>query len=110
MIGIDIGFHSSGHEKADFTLNHVHLRILTARYSYLFSLYVPDTLTGVKTVNDFIHCITLALCEFISFDSTQLFFAHFLLHFIGSRILIKKDETEVKGTRDKANWSECIEN
>jgi hypothetical protein len=50
----------------------------------------------------FIHCITLALREFISFDLTRLdFFAHLLCDPIGSRILIKKDETEVKSTRDQ---------
>jgi hypothetical protein len=89
-------FNSRTHEKADFILNHVHLRILTARYSYIFSLHVLDALTGVKTVNSLIHCITLDLHEFISFDSTRLdFFTHFLCDLIGSRILIKKDETEV---------------
>jgi hypothetical protein len=35
-------FNSRTHEKADFILNHVHLRIRKARYSYLFSLHVLD--------------------------------------------------------------------
>jgi hypothetical protein len=68
-------FNSRTHEKADFILNHVYLIVRTARYSYLFSLHVLDILTGVKTLNDFIHCITLGLYEFISFNATRLDFS-----------------------------------
>jgi hypothetical protein len=93
-------FNSRTHEKADFILNHVHLHILTARLPSLFSFHLLEALTGVKTVKTFIHCITLALREFVFFDSTRLdFFAHFLCDLIGSRILIKKNDTEVKSTR-----------
>jgi hypothetical protein len=89
-------------EKADFVLNPVRIRILTVRYSYLFSLHVLDALMGVKTVRDFVQCITLALREFICFDSSHLcFFSHFLCDLIARGVLIKKDKTEMKNAMDR---------
>jgi hypothetical protein len=94
-------FNSRTLENADFVLNPVRGRILTVRYSYMFSLHVLDALMRVKTISDFVQCIMLVLREFISFDSSHpYFFSHFLCDLIASRVLIKKDKTEMKSAMD----------